>query len=212
MTSKLLEVSLRDGGGRDALKRLEARLDDLSPVFREIAGILFDVTQENFRLGGQPSWLPLAPATIRARTKDRSWPGRILIGRLGILIASVHQFSTNDAAIISAATPYAEIQQLGGTIERAARSGSLRLRTKANGDLVRQGGFGTKKNLAVFARSKGRNPHKRYNEVGFSSAAHSITIPARPYLPMTAEGELQPEADTGILGALNTYLQAAWES
>lgn len=206
MTSKLIEVTLQDGGTREALARLQGATDNLSPAMREISEILYAVTMRNFDLGGQPGWAPLRPATIRARSKDGTWPGKML-QRSGVLMASVHPFSTRDAAVISAATPYAEIQQRGGTIERGAGSGSIRLRTKANGDLVRQGGLGRKRNLAVFAKAT----HKRAKSVDFETAAHSIDIPARPFLPVTADDELQPEAEKGILDALNTYLGEAWD-
>jgi|ERR1035437_4294973 phage gpG-like protein len=67
---------------------------------------------------------------------------------------------------------YAAIHEFGGTIHHAARSGTVRLKTDARGNLV-----GQRKNarLAVFAKAS----HKRVKEVGFRSEAYDIEMPAR---------------------------------
>lgn len=209
--TKLIDIRIKEGGVRESLSSLAASLEDMSPLMLNISEVLYDATMQNFVFEGRPGWQALSPATIRQRTKDGHWPGRML-QQSGLLLASIHTLSTRDTAIVSAAEPYAAIQQLGGTIEKKARSGTIRLRTNARGQLVRQGGTGSEKNLAVFAKTKGSRAHKRYTEVGFESAAHSVTIPARPYLPIMSEGDLQPEAETSIFAALNAYLQSSWDA
>lgn len=41
---------------------------------------------------------------------------------------------------------------------------------------------------------------------GQAGRGRKVTISARPYLPVDAQGKLQPEAEDGILGIANNYL------
>ncbi len=41
---------------------------------------------------------------------------------------------------------------------------------------------------------------------GKAGRGHKATIPARPFLPVDAQGNLQPEAEDSILGIANNYL------
>lgn len=151
--ANLIEIKIDDKSVNDALDRLLARAEDMTPVMAEISEILLDATWENFDQQGRPAWEPLKPSTIAERTRDGHWPGKIL-QRSGQLRAAVHPFHDAANAGVSVAAPYAAIHQLGG--------------------------------------QAGRN--------------HAATIPARPYLPVTADGELQPEARTAVLDAFNAYL------
>lgn len=52
-------------------------------------------------------------------------------------------------------------------------------------------------------------PYARIQQLGGQAGrGHKVTIPARPYLPATEDGRLQPEAQAAIIDALNTYLAA----
>jgi phage virion morphogenesis protein len=149
----MIEIKIVQDAITPALERLAARLENMTPINREIAEILYDQTMENFEQQGRPRWEPLAPSTIAARTKRGYWPGKILQVR-GELKAAVAPFSDATSAGVSVAKPYAAIQHLGGQAGR-----------------------------------------------GYQTA-----IPARPYLPADARGQLQPEAEANILAALNSYL------
>jgi hypothetical protein len=70
---------------------------------------------------------------------------------------------------------YARIHELGGTIKHAARSGSVRLRTDARGNLLRQSGDQVGGRLAVFAKRS----HKRARVVQYQAAAYQVNMPAR---------------------------------
>jgi hypothetical protein len=66
---------------------------------------------------------------------------------------------------------YAAIHEFGGRIAHRAKAGSVRLRTNAAGELLRQpGGRG-----AIFAKGS----HKRVREVGYSSAGYEVVMPER---------------------------------
>ena len=41
---------------------------------------------------------------------------------------------------------------------------------------------------------------------GKTGRDHKVTMPARPFLPIDAQGQLQPEAEENILGLVNDYL------
>ncbi len=202
----MYEIKIEDSGVEAALGKMLERARDLAPLMRNIAEDLYDVTMENFEQQGRPAWSPLSPATIRSRRKRGHWPGKIL-QQSGRMRASVAPFHDDASAGVGVATPYAGIQQLGGTIERGAYSSTARLRTDAKGNLLRQGTKGKEKNLAVFAK----DTHKRAKSVRYTTEGFTIRIPARPYLPVTASGQLQPEAEAAVMARLGRYLAVPWE-
>ena len=67
---------------------------------------------------------------------------------------------------------YAAIHEFGGIIYHPARAGKVRLRTDANGQLLRQGGSG---HLAIFAAGH----HKRAKEVAYQGKAYEQVMPER---------------------------------
>ncbi len=112
MTAFRIDVEMDDNVSA-ALERLIAAGQDMSPVMREIAEILYDQTMENFEQEGRPEWQVLAPSTIADRSKHGYWPGKIL-QRSGQLKSAIAPFSGPTEAGVSVALPYAAIQQLGG--------------------------------------------------------------------------------------------------
>lgn len=165
--------NLRDVLAR--LGRLESAGANLSPLMRVVRGILHDSVEENFARQGRPGWRPLAKRTIAKRTKAGTWPGKILQER-GELAASVEPGSDRTSAWVATKKRHAKIHQYGGTIERAAFGGTVRLRTARAGALMRQGKGG-----AIFAKDR----HKRARAVRFETGAFKITIPARPFFLLT---------------------------
>ena len=198
----MFEIPVKDDASA-TLARIAAGLRNARPLARAIAGTLETETERNFAAQGRPAWMGLAPATVKRRTKEGTWPGKILQVS-GQLAASVASDYGSDFARIGSNKRYAAIQQLGGTIARAAFSSWGALRTDRQGNLLRQGTEGRSKNLAVFAKSS----HKRVKKIRYTVAAHNITVPPRPYLPVDARGNLQPEAKTAILGEANDYLRS----
>ena len=67
---------------------------------------------------------------------------------------------------------YAAIHEFGGVIHKFPKAGKVRLRTNAQGELMRQA---ANAHLAVFAKST----HTRVKEVDFVAQAHDVTMPER---------------------------------
>lgn len=204
------EIEFDDDDAQARLAAAEAALADGTELYRRIAAALEAETEANFAAQGRPSWVPLAQETIAARAKRQggSTVMRILQDR-GILAASVSSDFGPDYAQIGAATPYAAIHQLGGTIDMPAKSTKVRLRTDAAGKLLRQGTEGSAKGRAVFARDTQKRARESWHQVD----AHTITIPARPYLPFTgdpATAVLQPEARKSILDIVERMVTDAF--
>lgn len=197
------------GEGARRLHQAAGQLRDARPLFRSIAQMLEAETEANFAAQGRPSWVPLAASTRAERMKRNKGSSvlKILQDR-GILAASISSSYGPDYALVGAggaARAYAAIHQFGGTIERPAYSVKTRLRTDRQGKLLRQDG---RKNLAVFARDS----HKRVRESWHQVEAHTIRIPARPYLPFSGPADnavLQPSAEASLLDLLERYVLGA---
>jgi phage virion morphogenesis protein len=166
-------------------------LEHTQPLMLKLAETLLAHTQQTFEEEGYPagSWTPLKKSTIRNRTRNGYWPGKIL-QQIGQLVASIHPEAGIDYAQVATNLPYARIQHEGGTIQR---QGVIRLRTDARDNLVRQRNH---KNLAVFAKAS----HKRATE---RQVNYQITIPARRYFPVTPDGQLIPRTYQAVIAVLD---------
>lgn len=126
MAGTQFRITADSAAVQSSLRQLGQRLADLTPVMREIAGVLADVTEEAFAQQRDPAtqtpWQRLQQSTIDARTRRGFWPGKIL-QQTGQLAASVSQSSDfgKDFAAVGSNLDYAAIQQLGGA---AGRGGS----------------------------------------------------------------------------------------
>lgn len=165
---------------RKIMSEAIARGRNLRPLLVEIDEILYDEVMQNFAAHGRPKWRPLAKSTRRRYAKkgylleptlDRSPAG---------LVASIQTFIEEAAAGLSTNKPYAALHNFGGEIRRHPFSSTVRLRTDAQGNLLRQTDHG---NLAVFASRR----HKRATERRFTSSGFTIRIPQREFF-MVGQG------------------------
>lgn len=135
------------------LGSLSQKLDGLRPLLEDVKGRLLLSTQQNFTAGGRPrSWTPLAASTLANR---RGSSARILrdTGRLqNSITGRIEQRSV----LIGTNVLYARIHQEGGTV----RVPEVRPRTAKVLRFVVGG-------QVVYARR---------------ARAHTVRIPARPYL------------------------------
>lgn len=212
----MISISFDSADVQSKLNGLSDKLDKPRSLFMAIAGALESETMQNFEAQGRPSWVPLQATTVAARTKNErrskfvgpKKPGSVLsiLQESGLLASSISTDYGDDFAMVGANTPYAAIHQFGGTINRQPYSTKVRLRTDAKGNLLRQGADGK---LAVFAKQKGSDAHKRYRESEHKVDAFSIKIPDRPYLPFKGSADaaiLQPETERTILDLVNKML------
>jgi phage virion morphogenesis protein len=198
----MLNSEVKDEGVTALLQRLHGGMHNPTPLMRAIAGIFEAETEANFAAEGRPAWLGLAPATIRQRTRAGTWPGKMLQVSSAGLAASVHTDYGRSFARIGSNKVYAAIQQLGGEVKRAAYSTKVRHRTNARGELLRSEHL--KGKGLIFAKDS----HKRAKTRWFEVAAHSFKIPARPYLPFDASGNLQPSTQAKVISQTTDYLRS----
>jgi len=198
----MFDFQVKDDGVTSLYRRLAGGYHNTTPLTRAIAGIFESETEANFAAEGRPHWMGLAPSTIRKRTRVGTWPGKMLQVTSGGLAASIATRYNRTEARVGSNKRYAAIQQLGGKIERAAYSTKVRHRTDAKGELLRTEHF--KGKGLIFAKDS----HKRVKTRWFEVAAHAINIPARPYLPFDAAGNLQPSTREKVIGQANDYLRS----
>ena len=114
MPENSIEIKIDNKEVEQALLETARRAEDLRPLMKNIAGIMADSTEENFKEEGRPDkWQELAEATIKHRKKTGHYPGRILQVE-GQLALSVTTQYDNDSAVIGSNLDYAAIHQLGG--------------------------------------------------------------------------------------------------
>lgn len=177
MTGISLPFEFDAESARRRLRDMIDRMDDRLFFFREVGQILADSARENFRREAGPDgrpWVPLSPATIRAR-KKRSKSALAILRDSGRLAGSINFRATNDEARVGAVPEYAAIHQLGGTIEKPERTALVWRKRERNGTIGRR-----------FARKK----LKTSVATGVTIPAHTITIPARPYLGVSAQDQV----------------------
>lgn len=170
MTGVSIEIELRDGEARAALRDLLGRFDRREPFFRAVGERVLASATDRFRTQTDPDgrpWAPHAPATIRARIRNRQLPLTILSTNArpaSSLRGSLGYVAGNDEVRVGSPLPYAAIHQLGGTIEKPA---------------------GTRWMAGRRFAKREKNPEGREVAIG----AHQITIPARPFLGLTRVDE-----------------------
>lgn len=190
-----ITLVVTDSNVKSELERVLGVLKRPQPLMLKIAEELVEQTQQVFNDEGYPAktWAALRPSTQRSRTRKGKWPGKILQLR-GNLIKSIQAEAGNNFAQASTNLAYARIQHQGGTIQR---TGEVRLRTTGKkGNLKRQKDH---PNLAMFA--------KKSHKLAVARAVnYAITIPARPFFPITPDGNLTPRAYDAVMGVLRGRL------
>jgi phage virion morphogenesis protein len=189
----MFEIKIDDKAVMSSLDRLAATAHNMSPVMRVIAQELARQTEKNFAAEGRPKWLGIKPRKGRE--------GGHILQDTGQLAASITTSHDASSATIGSNKVYAAIHQLGGDINKPAQSRLVRHRTDAKGNLLRTEHF--KGKGLIFAKDS----HKRAVSRWFEQGAHVIHMPARPFLPIDAQGQLQSEAADNILGLVNDYLR-----
>lgn len=172
--NNLISIELQ---GLDALKQtigaMLGRCQNIRPLLVEISETMRHEVEDNFQAGGRnPKW----PESQRVKKHG----GQTLINR-GQLVASLQTFVTASSAGVSTNKQYAAIHNFGGSITRHPFSSSVRLRTDAKGNLLRQS---TSANLAVFAKSS----HKRATTKRYTSSGWTITMPQPEFMKLSDAG------------------------
>ncbi|KMK68571.1 phage virion morphogenesis protein [Puniceibacterium sp. IMCC21224] len=181
MTGISVTVEIDDAELRAKLQDMIGRMDRPVGFFKNVGEHLLNSTRDNFESESSPDgvpWAQLKPATVRARQKRKQTPIKILQAtkNTGLMASINHRTMEVGDGQVSIGSPkvYAAIHQLGGTIKKAARQATI----YQNYD----------KRTDTFDPT-----FRRKSKSNFASEvtipAHEITIPARPYLGVSAEDQ-----------------------
>lgn len=181
-----LKAELNATEAQQKLRAMIALMDRKRPFYEDVGNLLVASVGRRFRAQRAPDgtpWAPLKPATIKAR-KKRGRAKIAILRETGRMAGSVNYQATNDEARIGSPDERAALHQLGGTIDMPARSAKVYRRKLKNGTVGRR-----------FVKKSKAN-HVTDAKIG----AHRITIPARPFLGVSAEDQ------TDILAAAERWL------
>ena len=113
MSDEPIEIKIDNKEVEKALLEIAQKTSNLRPLMKNIAGIMADSTEENFKEEGRPKWKDLSEKTKTARKKTGHYPGQILqvSGQLALSVTTQYD---DTSAIIGSNKVYAAIHQLGG--------------------------------------------------------------------------------------------------
>ena len=188
-------ASVTDSGLRQALAGLSGSARDLSRPMDDIGRMLMSSIDARFERQADPDgrpWAPLKPSTIKDRQRKGYGPREILT-RSRRLRQSITREADASSVTVGTHIPYAAIHQFGGEIERGSQTRSILWKsiTKTRKD-------GSTYQREQFSKKKGATRMGLYEVPG-----HSIAIPARPYMGITAADE------TEAVSILRAYLLRA---
>lgn len=194
MTGISIRAELKNEEISQNLRHLLDRMDRRQPFYENVGDRLVGSAGENFRKEHGPDgspWTPLRSATIKARQRKGQVPITILRsnskGRIGSPLAgSIHHEATENEVRVGATKETAAIHQLGGTIQMPARAARIYRIRDENGQIGRR-----------FAAKSVAN-----EVTDVTIPAHTVTIPARPFIGISAADE------QGILEDAEDWLMA----
>lgn len=113
MSDEPIEIKIDNKKVEKALLEIAQKTSNLRPLMKNVAGIMADSTEENFKEEGRPKWKDLSEKTKTARKKTGHYPGQILqvSGQLALSVTTQYD---DTSAIIGSNKAYAAIHQLGG--------------------------------------------------------------------------------------------------
>ncbi|WP_264047487.1 phage virion morphogenesis protein [Methylobacterium flocculans] len=180
MSGTSIRIEVSDAEIAAGIQRLADTGRDMRPAFEDIGGALLFSTQNRFQAQSGPdgqAWAPFAPST-RKRMPESRRPGVLLRDR-GRLYASLTFAADSGAVEVGTNVVYAGIHQFGGDIVRPERQASATFIVASQGAATAKDGRRVGSRLR-FARASTRAKSKHTK--AFTVPAHSIRIPARPYL------------------------------
>lgn len=110
----MIEIKYDDRDVLDALQELSRRMDDMTPVMRDIAGVMAAATERAFENETDPAtglaWHPLMASTVKMRGGD----AHPILQRSGQLAGRIVTAYGQDFAQIGSNKVYAAMHQFGG--------------------------------------------------------------------------------------------------
>ena len=156
------------------IARIEAALANPKDLLRELGGYLLGSTKDRFKAQAAPDgtpWQALTPRYLKRKHRNKD---KILTLRGYLRSQMAYQLEGEDAVAVGSRLKYAAIHQFGGEIKRAERQAEIFRRQNKAGKLSRL--FTKKKNKTAVATK-------------VTIGAHTIAMPARPFLGVSADDE-----------------------
>lgn len=160
-------------------------------IYREIGQSLLVNIRQGFEAERSPegeAWEPLKPATVRRRKGD----AHPILQWEGWLKKTITPRVTSEGVIVGTNLVYAAVHQFGATINRAAGAIKLHFRRISRG-----------KNKGQVRFAKANDKRAKY---GMAAAAHTLRIPARPYL-FQRDGGIPEGWKDAIVGIVMKHLE-----
>ena len=184
MSGARIEITLEDSALRATLDAVAGRLEESADLYDAIGAVLADGVTRRFMAAKDPDGTPWAESA-RAKAGERG--GKTLTDS-GRLQHSITWSVQADGVLVGSNVEYAAIHQFGGEIKRKARSQVLAFDGA--------GRFAARKTTS--RRRTGTVPIA-IAQIG----AHTITLPARPFLGVDAEDRV------GLAEVMQDWLEAA---
>jgi len=166
-----IDIRIDDRQVTDYLAALRRKVGDLRPVMADLAADMLDEVRENFAHEGLPNpW---------KRSKRARKTGGMTLQDTRRLYNSIQPTSGATYARVGTNVRYAAIHHFGGPIKRKERQTTLRFSEGFRGPL--QPGQSRPNDRFATKRKAGYSMHA-------TVGAHTITMPARPYMQLTVAG------------------------
>ncbi len=176
MVGVSVQVELNEQEKRDQLRELVERMENPAGFYKNVGAHMIRSTHINFERETAPSgipWQKLMPKTI-ARRKKRGRAALKILRETGVLKGSISARASREQVAVGTPVVYAAIHQLGGKIEKPERHAVIyRHKDEKTGKVGNR--FRTKKDANL--KTKVTIP------------AHTINIPARPFLGISKDDE-----------------------
>lgn len=176
-------IQITDDALSRMLYKVAAKMQRPRELTAAISVSFLAITDDNFDMQGRPAWAGLSAAYLKIRKQGK------ILSQSGQLRDSIQTFHSDTEAGLSSNLPYSAIHQFGGTIKHP---GGTRYQVIGSG-------------MAVFVSNAFSGPTTGVTK------AHDIPMPARPYLPMDAEGNLQAEASAAIYDDVDFFYRKLFD-
>lgn len=174
---------------QNLLKELSTQYGNIYPILQNLANEIENIIDSNIAAGGRWDgqgtdlfsggnfrWTPLSNSTIKAY-KKKGFSNNPTLYRSGRLRAATEvNLLGKSKIVLSSNSDYSAIHQFGGKIDFPERESSAKWKASKN----QNGNYQYR-----FSKSKAKG--KSILERKFRVKAHSITIPARPFLTLSPE-------------------------
>ncbi|TIV70558.1 MAG: hypothetical protein E5V89_14130 [Mesorhizobium sp.] len=171
MATEGIQLRVVDQAVMATLDRIERLAENPASIMASIASFLVSRTQRHFQTetGPDGKWKPLSPRTAARRTGRRRRGKDHILRDTTRLYSSITGESSDTEAAAGTNLLYAAVQQLGATINIPAREQDIHLGRTNRGKR--------------FVKASAKRKETMRVQIG----AHTIAIPARPYLYLTDE-------------------------